>query len=249
MEPTATTTTTPVTTTEPPVTTTTTTPAVTTPPVTTTTPTTTTPPATAPIDTAEIEKKITETVTGTVSKSVIEKIGEALGLTKKEEEKLPTDPEGLRKFIAEESKKQAEAIIKSKEDAITTTETQREEQLKQGAEGYKKVWSREYDSISESGLAPKIEKADDPQDPGNIIKTKILVKLKEVLDENAKNGQDYVPSLWEITHKYPEVLKADVTVPGATVPISGGGKGGQNGDNFYNRVHSTSIEDMVANKG
>ena len=62
-------------------------------------------PSSAPVDSAKLKEEITRDVSGKVSeevsKSVIQRIGEALGLTKKEEAKLPTDPESLKKIVDE----------------------------------------------------------------------------------------------------------------------------------------------------
>ena len=48
---------------------------------------------------ASIRKDITESVSGEVSKSVIQKIGDALGLSKKEEEELPKSVAEIKKLV------------------------------------------------------------------------------------------------------------------------------------------------------
>ena len=78
-----------------------------------------TPPVPEPtkLDTTEIEKNLESSISEKVSKSVITKIGEALGLTKKEEETLPTDPKELLEKVREESKKATNEVLSEKEKA------------------------------------------------------------------------------------------------------------------------------------
>ncbi len=210
----------------------------------------TTPQPVAPISQEELDKlqaSVEKTTTEKVSKSVISKIGEALGLTKKEqEEEVPTDPKKLKEYIANVAKKQTEEILKSKETATAETTKEQEEKLQEGAKNFQQVWAYQYVEMANLGNVPKIEKPQDPQDPGNVAKARLLLKLKEVLDENKKNNVDYVPSLWEILSRYPNVLKT----AGANVPVSGGGRTSvDNARISYEKLHATPIEEMIPSQG
>ena len=199
------------------------------------------------IDIEGLEKTISETVTKQVSQAVLEDIGKKLGLTQEQKEALPTDPQELKKYISEESKKQAESLLSERDKQESDKQKAQEEQLNKGAVAYRSMWTREYSDLAENGRVPKIEKADDPQDPGNQAKARIMNKMREILTENEKNGVDHVPSLWEIAARYPEVLTTETTT-GNNVPVSGGGRNMANNMTNYDRIHNTSYEDMVANR-
>jgi len=201
-----------------------------------------TPPTASPIDTATIEKNVSESV----SKSVIEKIGEALGLNKKEKEQLPTDPDELRAFVESASKKSAEAVLAEKENKEKEANVERERQIEEGSKRYQQLWSGQYEALSSAGKLPKIVDATDANDPGRQAKTKLLIKLYEVLQENEKNGIDEVPTIKEIYYEYPEVLKG--TIPGGTAPISGGGRNHASGTGLnYSDIHNQSFEEILSN--
>ena len=221
-----------------------------TPPVTTTPPAVTpvtppatppTPPATpAPIDTTKIEEK--------VSKGLLAKIADAWNLTKKEEEAIPTDPEGLKKYIDDITDKKLKAVADEREKKATQSQADQEKQLAAGAKNFQNMWVRDYNEMAKLNRVPAIVNATDKNDPGNIAKTKILFKLSEVLKENEAAGIDYVPSMWEIIARFPNVLRTETTA-GATAPVSGGGSNpSANANQDYQRMHNTPIETMVANK-
>lgn len=191
----------------------------------------------------EIKADVEKTTTEKVSKSVIARIGEALGLTKKEEEEeVPTDPKKLGEYIDRRVEDKTKEVLKSRDAETEETTKEQEEKLQEGAKNFQETWAYQYTEMATLGNVPKIEKPQDPQDPGNVAKSRLLLKLKEVLDENEKNGVDYVPSLWEIMSKYPNVLKT----AGANVPVSGRGRTTADAPRMpYDKLHKTSIETMV----
>ncbi len=114
-----------------------------------------------------------------------------------------------------------------------------------GAKKFQETWAFQYHEMAKHGSVPTIEKPEDPQDPGNVAKGRILLKLNEVLEENKKNGIDYVPSLWEILSRYPSVFKT----AGANTPVTGRGRaGGGETQMPYAKLHNTSIEAMVSDQ-
>jgi len=193
------------------------------------------------IDTSSIEKNVSEKV----SKSVIEKIGEALGLNKKEEAKIPTDPEELKRFVEENSKKTVEQILGDKQKQEQEVIQKREKELEEGSKRYQSLWTNQFEHLVSLGKVPKIEDSNNKDDAGRQAKTKLLTKLYEVIQENEKNGIDEVPTLKEIYYEYPEVLKN--TVAGGNTPISGGGRSHVSGGSNYNDIHNSSFEDILRN--
>ena len=200
------------------------------------------------VDVDSIKSELEGSISDKVSKNVIEKIGEALGLNKKEEDALPKDPKELRKFIEETSQRKAKELFEARDREKDDAEQHRQQQLNQGAETFRGVWTRDYNEMANLGMVPKINNAQDANDLGSKTKVRLLSKMKEILDENAQRGVDHVPTLWEIAQRFPEVVRLETTA-GANSPISGGGRtsgGGVAGD--YSRMHSTSIEEMLAEK-
>jgi len=181
-----------------------------------------------------------------VSKGVIEKIGEALGLTKKEtEEKIPTDPAELAKFVRAETQKGVQEVLdqqaKKEQDQVEARETQ----IQEGAQRFQTLWANQYNELAEAGRVPKITNKDDKNDPGNVVKVKILTKMKQIIDENEKNGIDYVPTLKEVFYENPNILRME-TAAGANVPISGGGRSTTpNSGLTYDQLHKTDMDDLV----
>ena len=205
-------------------------------------------PAEPSIDVEAIKKEVSEGVTTTV----LEKIKSAFGLSEKQKEELPTNPEELLAKVREESKKVIQEALTAKETADEKAqqeaESQRQTQITEGAEKFKQLWADQYTDLADQGKVPKITNADDPNDPGNQAKTKILTKLKQILDENEKNGVDYVPTLKEVYYETPNILSTE-TQAGANVPISGGGRSTTpNAGMSYEQLNKTPIEDMVKAK-
>ena len=197
------------------------------------------PPVPAPIDVAKVEEKVT--------KGVLAKIGEALGITKKESDKLPTDPAELKAYIDKSGTEAAKAILKEKEDAEVKAEETYDKSITQGAKEYQELWTRDYNELAKIGRAPAIVNAADANDPGIIARSKIMLKVKEVMDQNRAAGLDVVPTMWEIMSRFPDVLTLE-TITGANVPISGAGKNVPTTTPDYDRIHNTPMTEMVANK-
>ncbi len=222
-----------------------TTPPVTPPatPVDTTTPDNT-PSATPAVDPVKLEEGITEKV----SKTLLEKIGTALGLTKEEKKTLPTDPDELAKFVQDNAKKGTQEVLSEREKAEQDAVQSREKQITEGAQKFQTLWKNQYAELAEMGRVPKIVNPDDKADPGNVAKVKILTKLSQMIKENEANGIDYVPTLKEVFYENPDLLRTD-TVAGATVPVSGGGRSiAATGALKYDALNKTPIEDLVAQK-
>lgn len=219
-----------------------------TPPVTPPVETPPTPPAlaTPQPNTDEISSRLEGSITEKVSKGVLEKIAGALGLTKQEKETLPTDPKELAKLIQDNAKKGTEEVLNRREQEEQEAQKEQQKRITQGATGFQKLWQMQYEELAEMGKVPPITNAADKNDAGNVAKVRILTKLKEMIEENAAKGIDHVPTPIEVCFKYPEVL-ATQTTTGARVPVSGGGRSmATNGQPLpYNKLHDTSIEDMV----
>lgn len=201
-------------------------------------------PVTPPIDPEKLEAGITEKV----SKTLLEKIGSALGLTREEKKQLPTDPDDLAKFVEENARKGTEAVLSEREKAEQTATETREKQITEGAQRFQTLWKNQYAELAEMGRVPKIVTPEDKNDPGNVAKVKILTKLSQMIKDNEAKGIDYVPTLKEVFYENPDLLRTD-TVAGATVPVSGGGRTiAATGALKYDALHKAGIEDLVARK-
>lgn len=199
-------------------------------------------------DTKELESRIEGSVTEKVSKSLLEKIGGALGLTKEEKAKLPDDPEELARFVRDESKKGVQEILTEREKAEQQEQAEKDKQISEGAERFRTLWKDQYNQLAESGRVPKIVNAADKNDPGNVAKIKILIKLSQIIKENQEKGIDYVPTLKEVFYENPNIIST-ATVAGADSPVSGGGRAPTPGGPMpYDQLKKTSIEDLVANR-
>jgi len=193
-------------------------------------------------------EKIESSITEKVSKSLIERIGTALGMTKEEKKQIPTDPDELRAFVREESKRGTQEILSEREKADQKAQEEREQQITEGATRFQTLWKNQYNELAESGRVPKILKPEDKNDPGNIAKVKILTKLSQIIKENEANGIDYVPTLKEVFYENPNLLRTD-TIAGATTPVAGRGRSVAPGEVLpYDRLHKTNLEDIVKEK-
>lgn len=219
---------TPVTQTTEPASTTTTQPVTQTPPATQTT--------TPAAPTVDVEK---------VSKSIIDKIAQGLGITKSEEkEQIPTDPAELKKFIEAHGAAAAQKVLDDREQAQKTAQEQQQKQVQEGAARFQTLWKSQYTELGEKGLVPKVVNAEDKNDPGNIARVKLLTKLSEVIKHNQANGIDYVPTLKEVYYENPNILTEEVA--GGDVPISGGGRTmGAGAQMPYDKLHNSSFEELL----
>lgn len=195
----------------------------------------------APVD----ENAVTEKVT----KTVIERIAEGFGITKKEEvAKIPTDPEELAKFVQDNAKKATEQLLTEREQREKEAQEAQQKQITEGAQRFQTLWKSQYEELAATGRVPKITNPADKNDPGNVAKVKILTKLSEKLRENQANGVDYVPTLKEIFYEHPDILST-ATTTGATAPISGGGRAMATGGGLtYDQLHNADTEDLIKAK-
>lgn len=198
-------------------------------------------PPSAPVD----ENAVTEKVT----RSVIERIAEGFGITKKEEvAKIPDNPEELAKFVQDNAKKATEQLLTEREQREKEVQEAQQKQITEGAQRFQSLWKSQYEELAATGRVPKITNPADKNDPGNLAKVKILTKLSEKLRENQANGVDYVPTLKEIFYEHPDVLST-ATTTGADAPISGGGRAMATGGGLpYDQLHKADTEDLIKAK-
>jgi hypothetical protein len=165
---------------------------------------------------ASITESVTKDVSGKVSKSVIQKIGDALGLTKKEEEELPTDPIALKKLVDQEVTKRFDKVSEDSERQQKEDETARQGRV----DGIVTGWNFQYNELSKIGKVPAIKNVNDTNDEGVKARRKLITAIGNIIDEIRKvnPNSDYVPSISEALVRYPQVLQAP---PGANLPISG----------------------------
>ena len=207
----------------------------------------TAPPVAAQPDMEAVKKDLESSITEKVSKGVVEKIAEALGITKKEEvEKIPQTKEELMQFVKDNARQTYDETQTEQQKQEQETQRQQDQQLQEGAKRFQTLWAGQYNELAERNLVPKITKAEDKNDPGNVAKVKILTKLKQMIDENQKKGVDYVPTLKEVFYENPNVLRTETTT-GANAPISGGGRSTANGNmRSVGQLRETSFEDLVS---
>src|SRR3990167_6862407 len=199
-------------------------------------------------DLTAMQKKIEGSVTDKVSKTLLEKIGGALGLTKDEEEKLPTDPKELQKFVQDNAKRIVQETLTEREVQEQMQSEERQKQVTEGAQRFQSLWKSQYEELATQGRVPKIQNPNDANDPGNVAKVRLLTKIKEIIDENQKKGVDYVPTLKEVYYENPDVLRSETTA-GAHTPISGGGRSTTpNNGLTYEQLHKNDFDDIVRNK-
>ena len=195
-----------------------------------------------------IGERIEGSITEKVEKSVFDRIGKALGLTKEEEEQLPTDPKELAKFVREESKKGVQEIFSEQERAEQQRLADHDKQTSEGAQKYQQLWAGQYNELASRGMVPPITNPADPNDIGNRAKVIILTKLYQVLKDNEANGVDYVPTIKEIFYENPNIFRTETTA-GANVPVSGGGRvTAPNNGLTYEQMHKSDIDDLVKAK-
>ena len=196
-----------------------------------TTPLTVTPPlATPPMSeeqVASLRKDITEEVSGEVSKGVMQKIADALGLSKKEEDQLPTDAGSLKKLVDTEINKRFDKESKDLESQNTEDATARQGRI----DGAINNWHFQYNELARVGRVPVIKNAADVNDEGALARKKIILGIGEIIKEIQKTNpnSDYLPSISESLVRFPDILKGP---PGADLPISGNTAVRENTDSF-----------------
>jgi hypothetical protein len=195
---------------------------------------------------AEIETSVGERISKGFQE-IKDGLAKSFGLTKEEKAQIPTDPKELETFIQKKADERFDARMKEINDADQQSEQDRQKQTEEGAKTFQNLWARDYTEMANLKMVPPITKAGDKNDPGEIAKSRILLKLRELIDENEKNGIDYVPSLWEVMQRFPNVWRSE-TKTGANAPVSGGGGNSMSVPSEYDRLHNTPLTAMVAAK-
>ncbi len=162
-----------------------------------------------------ITKDVSGKVSQEVSKSVIEKIGEALGLTKKQEEALPTDPQSLQRVVDERIKAGIEQFKNEQKQEVEQSQQTYQERVKEIQTG----WFTQYDQLARSGKVPMIKDANDTNDAGVLARRRIILAIGSEIEKLRANGDTYIPSISDVILQNPNVLRGDVA--GADLPISG----------------------------
>lgn len=190
-------------------------------------------------DLSSIKADLKEEVSGEVSQSVINRIGEALGLTKKEaEEQLPKDQESLQKMIDSRVNQTLQQRQQQEEEQQKLTQEQQQKQV----DSIVNNWYAEYDALVREGKAPKIENPNDKNDPGVQARRQLIQGIGEIIKKEKAEGIERTPSLTESFMK--GNLKDEVA--GADVPVSGNTKSGSKSGFSYAEIASKSFEDIVA---
>jgi len=202
-------------------------------------PTTTTPQTLSDEQVASLKDSITKDVSGKVSTSVIQRIGEALGLTKKQEEALPTDAAQLQKIVDQKLEERFTKLQQQADQEEKQTETQRQERINGIVQG----WYSQYDQMARLGKVPQMKQAVEG-DPGYDARKKIILAIGEMINENKQKGVDYTPSISDVLIANPQVLEG---VPGANLPISGNTQVRESAADFkHSDITSKSWEEIAS---
>ena len=195
--------------------------------------------ATSGLDPEKLKKEISENVAGEVSKSVLTKIAEALGLTKKEEAKLPTDPEALKALVNEQVQARLAEENKIREESDKVSQEEYQAKVNNTIKG----WYAQYNQMASLGKVPRIANESDKNDRGVASRRKIILAIGKVIEENKKQGVEYVPSISDILIQYPNVLSG---LPGGDLPISGNTVPSEPGGGLpYKTLNKMSIKDIA----
>jgi hypothetical protein len=223
------------------------TPAPTPTPIPTPTPTPTPAPAPVPAMSDEQMKSLKDSistdvsgrVSGEVSKSIIQRIGEALGLTKKEEDELPSNATQLKKIIDQKIQEQFSQLSSQATDEEKREATEKQQRI----DTIVTTWYGQYNQLARIGKVPPVTKADDPNDKGVMARRQIIIAIGKMIEENKKNGIEYVPSISDVLISYPNILKGP---PGADLPISGNTQVREPQDAFtHKEIRDKSFEEIA----
>jgi hypothetical protein len=191
---------------------------------------------------ADIAKDVSGEVTKEVSKGVIQKIGEALGLTKKEEEKLPTDAVELKKLVGEEVTKRFDRVSEDADKEEKDDASERQTRIDNTIKG----WHFQYNQLASLGKVPVIKNNTDANDEGVEARRKLIMAVGNIIDEIRKLDptSEHIPSISEVLVRFPNVLTGP---PGADLPISGNTAVRENEDSFsYEKdIAGKSFEQIV----
>ena len=187
-----------------------------------------------------ITKDVSGKVTEEVSKGVLTRISEALGLTKEQEEELPKDPESLKKMVQES--------IDAKMEELDTQAKKEEKESKKERQtrinGIVNNWFSQYNRLSQSGKVPAIKDSSDENDPGLQARKKVILYIGQMIEKLKAEGSDYTPSIADALLENPRVLSGPA---GANLPISGNTAIREDESSFkYEDVAKKSFEEIAA---
>lgn len=186
-----------------------------------------------------ITKDVSGKVSQEVSKSVIQKIGDALGLTKKEEEELPTDAKNLKKIIDQELEAKFTKLREDADKEEKQTEQERQNKINNIVQG----WYSQYNQLARMGKVPQI-KENKEGDAGYDARKKLIMAIGKMIEENKSQGVDYTPSISDVLVSNPNAVEG---VPGSNLPISGNTQVRETGESFkYSDIKDKSFEEILA---
>lgn len=174
-----------------------------------------------------------------VSKSVTERVAKALGLTQKQEERLPTDADALKQLIDRSLNDRLERLSSKAREQEETAEKDYQQKVNSIVDG----WNWQYQRLADSGKVPKIKDVNDRIDSGVQAKRKIILYIGKMIENLKAQGSNYVPTIADALLENPDVLSAP---PGADLPISGNTAVMEGEDSFkYEDIASKSFEEIA----
>jgi hypothetical protein len=172
-----------------------------------------------------------EKIAQEVQKEFADKILNAIGITPEEEKKA--EEEGLvapwvkegrtPKSYEEVAEWGAEVAEHKRSLKEAEVQKQQEEQKKTQEETNKKwndYWDSQIEDLRSQGKLPKIENADDPNDPGRVAQRDLFEQMYKL---NQRPNAQPISSLKEVYYEHYQPRKQNQP-PGADAPISGGTK-------------------------
>lgn len=186
-----------------------------------------------------ITKDVSGTVSQEVSKSVIQKIGDALGLTKEEEEELPKDAESLKKVVNDAVQAKVEELNEKAQEEEQQTQQQRQQNINKIVQG----WNSQYNMLSQKDKVPAIKDPSDKDDPGVQARRKIILHIGKMIDNLKQQGSDYTPSISDALLDNPNILEGPA---GSDLPISGNTSSTSSDADFkYEEIAGKTFEDIA----
>jgi hypothetical protein len=188
-----------------------------------------------------ISKDVSGKVTTEVSKGILAKIGDALGLTKTETEELPKDKTSLEKIIDETVQKR----LKESDDAILKNREKEEADRKEEVNKVVRNWFTQYNELAALKKVPAILNENDNNDKGRIARNRLIQAIGTIVNEKRKIDPTtkYIPSISEVLVRFPDILMG---APGADLPISGNTRVTETEDSYsYPELHNKSFEEIA----
>lgn len=203
---------------------------------------------------------ITEQATQRAEERVLKRIGEALGLTKQEEQQAkdeglvpPWEKEGRNpksyKEVAEFSADLAEWKRQQGMKADEEAKAQAVEEEKQKTEAWNRHWDEQLEDLTTSGKLPKVENKDDPQDPGIVARKALWQAMYDINQTRLKENKQALSSLKEVYYEHYKDPNAQL--PGADAPVSMGRSGGGSGNTpsyTHDDIRNSSFEQILSGK-